>query len=410
MGAPRHHPNAATTAAICLALVALVWGVFGQTLWHGFVDYDDNIYVYDNPQITSGVTWQAVKWSFTEPHARNWHPLTTLSHLAEWQLFGANAGGHHFTNVLLQSAAAVALFLVLRLMTGAFWRSALVAAVFAIHPLRVESVAWISERKDVLSGLLFILTLGAYLRYVRQPSVRRYALVLLVFTLGLLSKSMLVTLPFVLLLLDRWPLRRFEAVQSWRDRALRTCLLEKLPLLALSAAVSAVTLLVQKHGGLQAEAMPLGMRVTNAILAYATYIRQLFWPANLAPFYPHTAGEAPVWQIAAAAVLLLGITALAIICWRTRPYLATGWFWFVGMLVPVIGVVQVGSQAWADRYTYLPHIGLLIAVVWTAAEILSRFRIRRVVVAGSATVVLVALAVTAWAQTSHWRDSEALWT
>lgn len=391
-------------------LVALVWGVFGQTLWHGFVDYDDNVYVYDNPQITSGLTWPVVKWVLTEPHARNWHPFTTLSHVLDWQLFGGNAGGHHFTNVLLHCATAVALFLVLRQLTGALWPSAFVAAVFAIHPLRVESVAWISERKDVLSGLFFVLTLAVYLRYVRRPSLRRYAFVLLLFALGLSSKSMLVTLPFVLLLLDRWPLGRFDAVQSWRDRVVWKCVAEKLPLLALSAAASAVTFVVQKHGGFQSDAMPMLMRLTNAVLAYATYIRQLFWPGKLAPFYPHTAGEAMGWQIALAVGLLLGVGALAILFWKKRPYVATGWFWFLGMLVPVIGIVQVGSQAWADRYTYLPHIGLLIALVWTVAEIASRLHITRAFLAAGATLALGALAVTAWAQASHWRDSEALWT
>jgi tetratricopeptide (TPR) repeat protein len=407
---PERRRSPAAIVAICAGIVALIWASFGQTLWHSFVTYDDNIYVYDNRQITSGLSWSAVRWAFTEPHASNWHPLTTLSHMADWQLFGANAGGHHFTNVLLHSAAAVALFLVLRRMTGAFWRSALVAAVFAIHPLRAESVAWVAERKDVLSGLLFMLTLGAYVRYVRQPSMWRYALVLLVFASGLMAKPMLVTLPFVLLLLDRWPLGRFGAVQSWRDRALRICIVEKLPLLALSAASSAITFFVQKHGGLQSDAMPLAIRLSNAVLAYATYIRQLFWPAKLAPFYPHTAAETLAWQTALAAVVLLGITATVLLFWKTRAYLATGWFWFLGMLVPVIGIVQVGSQAWADRYTYLPHIGLLIAAAWAAGEVATRFQIRRAFLFAGAGLVLVALAFSAWAQAARWRDSETLWS
>jgi protein O-mannosyl-transferase len=407
---PKRQRAGAVSAVLGAVLVALVWAIYGQTLRHEFVEYDDDIYVYDNPQIKAGLTSEAVKWAFTEPHARNWHPLTTLSHIADWQLFGANAGAHHAVNVLLHSLAAVALFLVLRKMTGTLWRSALVAALFAVHPLRVESVAWVAARQDVLSAFLFMLTLGAYERYVRRRSVGRYALVLLVFALGLLAKPILVTLPLVLLLLDRWPLRRFGAAENARISGLMACVVEKLPLLALSAAASAVTFLVQKDGGLQSDAMPLVTRLTNAALACATYIRQLSWPAGLAPFYPQPAGDVARWQIGLAVAALVVITALALIWWRRRPYLAIGWFWFLGMLVPVLAIVQVGPQSWADRYTYLPHVGLLIAGVWGLRELARRWQIRRPFAVAVACLVIVALAVTAWAQTSHWRNTESLWT
>ncbi|CAN5178726.1 tetratricopeptide repeat protein [soil metagenome] len=392
-------------AALCVLLVVLTLMVFGQTLRHDFVNYDDPEYVYEHPKITAGLSVAGVPWAFTNVHARNWHPLTTISHMLDCQLYGLKAGAHHLTNVLLHAGTAVLLFLVLRGMTEALWRSAFVAAVFAIHPLRVESVAWISERKDVLSGLFFVLTLGAYLRYTQQRSAARYAVLLVAFACGLLAKPMLVTVPFLLLLLDFWPLPRLG-----RDRKILPLLLEKLPLVALAAAASIITMLVQKTGGAMREAMPLSWRIGNAFVSCVAYVRDTFWPTNLAPFYPHPENQLPMWQIALAVLVVLGITAAAVVRWRRSPYLVSGWFWFLGMLVPVIGMVEVGSQARADRYTYLPQIGLLICLTWGVSELLRPWRYRAQVTSALGAAAILALAVAAWRQSLHWRDSETLWT
>jgi len=391
-------------AGVCVLLIVLCLLVFGQTLRHDFVNYDDPEYVYQHPKITAGLSIDGVQWAFGNVHARNWHPLTTISHMFDAQLFGVTAGGHHFTNVALHTAAAVLLFLLLRGMTGALWRSAFVAAVFAIHPLRVESVAWVAERKDVLSGLLFVLTLGAYLRYTRRRSATRYAVLMALFALGLLAKPMLVTLPFLLLLLDLWPLQRFTAESKWRP-----LIWEKLPLLALAAAASVVTMLVQKTGGAMKESMPFAWRVANAFVTCVAYLRDTVWPTKLAPFYPHPENQLPAWLIALAIVVVLAVTTGAIARWRRSPYLATGWFWFLGMLTPVIGIVEVGAQARADRYTYLPQIGLLICITWAAAELSAGWRYRRQVLAASGAIAIVALAAAAWRQAAHWRESETLW-
>ena len=283
--------------------------IFGQTLWHDFINYDDPRYVYENTNITSGIGISGIAWAFSHVHAMNWHPLTTISHMLDCQLYGLKAGGHHFTNVLLHTLAAILLFLALRQMTGAFWPSAFVAAVFAIHPLRVESVAWIAERKDVLSGVIFMLTLLAYVHYTRAPSFGRYLAVAVVFTLGLLSKPMLVTLPFVLLLLDYWPLRRIGAgVSNVRTQVL-TSSLEKIPLLALSAISSVVTFIAQKAAVGWTEELPIFERITNAVVSYVLYIWQMLWPFRLAVFYPHPENRLPLWEIISSFLLLICITA-----------------------------------------------------------------------------------------------------
>jgi len=397
---------------ISLGLLTLVWLVFGRTLYHGFVNYDDPAYVYDNPIVSSGVTLEGIKAAFTHAHARNWHPLTTLSHMIDCQFFGLAAGGHHLTSVLLHSATVVLLFLLLRQMMGSLWRSAFVAAIFAIHPLRVESVAWVAERKDVLSGLCFVLTLGAYARYVRKRTIARYFMVMLCLALGLMSKPMLVTLPLVLLLLDYWPLGRFAQSGSGRSqsRPIIPLLIEKVPLLALSAASCLVTFLVQKSGGAQTEPLPLTWRLGNALIAYVTYIGQMIWPMNLAPIYPHPEGLLSAWLVASALVLLVVVTTLAFVRRRKNPYLLTGWLWYLGMLVPVIGIVQVGAQGWADRYTYLPQIGLYVVLTWIMADVTAGWRYRRELLGAGSALVLAALGWTAWVQTSLWRDSETLWT
>jgi len=328
--------------------------------------------------------------------------------MLDCQLYGLNAGWHHFTNVLLHTLAAILLFLALQQMTDAVWRSAFVAAVFAIHPLRVESVAWVAERKDVLSGVCFMLTLLAYVYYTRAPSLSRYLAVALVFVLGLMSKPMLVTLPLVLLVLDYWPLSRIGGHGSGAGRQLLMPVLEKIPLIALSAVSSFVTLLVQKGAVGWTEDLPILERINNAAVSYVLYIWQMFWPMNLSVFYPHPENRLPLWEIISSLLLLICITAVAITLRKKRPYLITGWLWYLGMLVPVIGLVQVGWQGRADRYTYLPQIGLYIAITWAVADLTSLWRRQRTLLSAAAILVIGALSLCAWVQTSYWRDSEAL--
>jgi tetratricopeptide (TPR) repeat protein len=396
------------TPGICLGLAAITFAVFGQTLTHEFVDFDDSEYVYDNPVVARGLTRQGIVWAFTRAYAANWHPLTWLSHMLDCQLYGLHPGGHHLSNVLLHTATVIALFLVLRQMTGAFWRSAFVAAVFAIHPLRVESVAWVAERKDLLSGLFFMLTIGAYVRYARRPwSLARYGLVVLLFAMGLMCKPMLVTLPLVLLLLDYWPLQRVERGK------LSGLVLEKLPLLALSAASCVATVVAQTRAIQLAESYSMPVRFANALVACMVYLGQMLWPAGLAVLYPFPHNGAPAWEVALAGMLL---ASLSMVAWgerRTRPWLLIGWVWYLVMLLPVMGIIQVGRQAHADRYTYLPQIGIYVAVTWLAAEWQVRWLRHgplRVALGGLTTAVLVALMVCAWRQTAHWQNSETLWT
>ena len=398
------------TTCICIALAVLTWGVFGQTLRYDFVNYDDPRYVYQNTTITSGINLANIAWAFTHIHSENWHPLTTITHMLDCQLHGLNAGWHHFTNVLLHCLAVVLLFVALERMTGALWRSAFVSAVFAVHPLHVESVAWIAERKDVLSALFFMLTLLAYLRYTRAPSTGRYLTVAIAVALGLMSKPMLVTLPFVLLLLDYWPLGRFETHRSNTGRRLLQLVLEKTPLIALSAVSSIVTFLAQRGAIGWTEQLPVSARISNALVAYVVYIRQMFWPARLAVFYPHPENRLPVWEISLAFIVLVGITAAAFVFRKKAPYLMTGWLWYLGMLVPVIGLVQVGWQGHADRYTYLPQIGLYIAATWAVTDLSRSWHFQRMAVGAAALVVVGALSWRAWLQTSYWRDSETLFT
>ena len=388
-------------AGICLSLAVLTWVVFGQTLWHDFVNYDDPRYVYENTRITGGLSISGIVWAFTHIHSLNWHPLTTISHMLDCQLHGLKAGWHHFTNVLLHALAAILLFLALQQMTRAAWRSAFVAAVFAIHPLRVESVAWVAERKDVLSGVFFMLTLLAYVYYVRLPRVARYLLVLFVFACGLMSKPMLVTLPFVLLLLDYWPLARIKG-EFWKR------VLEKIPLIALSAVSSIITFFVQKAAVGQTEELPVLERINNAVVSYVLYIWQMLWPVNLAVFYPHPENRLPLWEIVACLVVLVCASAVAIALRKRRPYLITGWLWYLGMLVPVIGLVQVGWQGRADRYTYLPQIGLYIAATWGVVDLTAFYRHQRTALSTAAIIAIYALTWCAWIQTSYWRDSESL--
>jgi protein O-mannosyl-transferase len=408
---------------ICLVLVAITLAVFGQTIRYQFVNFDDDLYVYNTPGIQAGITLKGIAAAFINPHAHNWHPLTTISHMLDCQLYGLNAGGHHATNVILHTLAVLLLYWVLRQMTGEAWKSALVAALFAVHPLHVESVAWVSERKDILSAVFFFLMLDAYTRYARAPSVMRYLAVAVLFAAGLMSKPMLVSAPIILLLLDYWPLRRFEdfsliigktKVSECDDqrRIIRGFCLEKIPLFVLSAVACILTFILQKRTAGAIPPLPLLWRVQNAFVSYVIYVWKTLWPNRLAVFYPHPNDTLALWEVIFALLLLLAITAAVIVFRKQRPYLLTGWFWYLVMLIPVIGIVQVGEQGHADRYTYLPQIGLFVAVVWLAIDVVTARRSKPLVAVTTAAAVLTILAL-AWAafiQTSYWRNSEALWT
>ena len=396
---------------ICISLAVLTWVVFGQLLQDDFINYDDPRYVYENTNITKGLTIGGIAWAFTHIHSMNWHPLTTISHMLDCQLYGLKPGAHHFTNVLLHSIVAILLLLVLQRMTGgpsgtgSIWRSAFVAAVFAIHPLRMESVAWIAERKDVLSGVFFMLTLLTYFRYVRVRSIGHYLTVLFMFALGLMCKPMLVTLPFVLLVLDYWPLKRVRS-----QRNLLALVVEKLPLVALSVVSSVVTFAAQRGAVGWTEQLPVLARINNAVVTYAAYMWQMLWPVKLAVFYPHPESRLPLWEIILCLLLLIGITAAAVVLRTSRPYFITGWLWYLGMLVPVIGLVQVGWQGRADRYTYLPQIGLYIAITWGIADVTAAWRWQREILTAGTAIVVGLLSWRASVQASYWRDSETLFT
>lgn len=375
--------------------------MYARVWQHGFVNLDDAQYVSDNPAVSGGLSARGLSWAFTTPHAGNWHPLTWLSHMLDVELYGMNAGPHHLTSLLLHVASALLLFGLLHRMTGALFRSAFVAALFALHPLHVESVAWVAERKDVLSTLFFLLTIRAYLAYVRRPRPSRYALVLVLFALGLMAKPMLVTLPFVLLLLDYWPLGRAPS---------RRLVVEKLPLLALALASSVVTFLVQQQAGAVKglDALPFDHRLANAVMAYAAYIGKMLWPVQLAAIYPYPASRS-AWLVAAAAAGLIAVTVLTLRAARRHPYLPVGWLWYLGTLMPVIGLVQVGSQPMADRYTYVPLIGLFLIVAWGMPDLLARWPHRDLALGVAAGSVILGCALAARAQVRHWRNSVALW-
>lgn len=388
---------------VAVLLLLAVAVVFGPAARHEFVNYDDDEYVYRNPQVSAGLTRSGVVWAFTHSHSANWHPLTWLSHMADAELFGMDAGRHHLTNVGLHAVAALALLLILAKMTGAVLPSVFVAAVFAVHPLRAESVAWVAERKDVLSGVFFMLTLAAYRRYVVKPSWGRHALVTVALACGLMSKPMLVTVPFVLLLLDFWPLGRMAPFR-------RRLVLEKLPWLAL-ALMSGVATLRAQQVALEPQAqVPLLARAGNAVVAAATYAEQTLHPACLAAFYPFPEGGWSAPRIAVSAMLVLAVSAFAMLMRRPRPYLLVGWGWYLIMLAPVLGIVKVGSQAHADRYTYLPQIGLLVALTWLVSDLTPSWPYQRVVLGVAATAVLAALIAAARQQVLYWRTSETLWT
>ncbi len=407
--------------AVCGFLVFAVLVVFFQTSNHDFINFDDDEYVRENEHVYGGLTREGIVWAFTTFHSANWHPLTWLSHMLDCQLYDLKPRGHHLTNVFLHAATAILLFLTFRRMTGALWPSAWVAAVFAIHPLRVESVAWVAERKDVLSGFFFMLTLWFYACYVERPaSWGRYLLVVASYALGLMAKPMLVTLPFVLLLLDYWPLGRFGPLRSANrkdeadvpqpDRRLLRLLVEKIPLFVLAAASCVVTLAAQSGAIRSLEQVAFPERLANAAVSYVAYLGKMFYPSGLAVLYPLPKDPPPVWETVAAVALLLAISTAVFTVRRKCPYLVVGWLWYLGTLAPVIGLVQVGSQKMADRYTYLPQIGLYTALAWGAIEAARTWHWRRWCFAAVPALVVVGLIGCAWQQTRHWRNSNTLWT
>ncbi len=416
-----------------IALALITFAVYWPVLRHGFVSYDDQPYVTENVHVQAGLTKASVIWAWSTFHASNWHPVTWLSHILDCQMHGLKAGGHHFTSLLIHVANVVLLFAVLRRMTGAMWRSAVVAALFAWHPLHVESVAWVAERKDVLSTLFWLLTMAAYASYVesqrRRPGAKlqiqgRYILALLFFALGLLSKPMVVTLPLVLLLLDYWPLHRitFSAARNAQGKegsetrgppaglTWRELVMEKTPFLVLTVLSCIVTLVAQRAGGALASTgvVPPALRLTNAVVSYVRYVEKIFWPQKLAVFYPLP--TAWPWElVAAAAVFLAAVSIAAIVERRRRPYLCVGWFWFVGTLAPVIGLVQAGLQAMADRYTYVPSIGLFIVAAWGGAELAAKWSPGKWAPAAVASAAaLTGCLVLTHIQLQYWKDSVVL--
>jgi tetratricopeptide (TPR) repeat protein len=401
--------RAATRTSLAAALALLTAVLYLPAVGYEFVDLDDSEYVYENPRVLAGVSAAGTRWALTTHPAANWHPLTWLTPQHDAALFGVEPAGHHATSILLHAVNAALLLLLLDALTGATWASAAAAALFAVHPLRVESVAWVAERKDVLSALVGLLALLAWVAWTRRGGTLRYLAATALYALGLTAKPMLVTLPFVLLLLDLWPLRRLA-----RRADLAPRLREKAPWLALAAVSAWVTHAAQAAGGAKAAAAayPWPDRLANAALAIVAYLRDLVWPARLAAFYPHpnSVGGQPPYPAAALAGLVLALaSAWALSQWRRRPWLAVGWFAFLGMLVPVLGFVQVGSQARADRYTYLPAIGIGIAVVWSVRELVGARPRRRALAAAATLAVLAGLAVATRAQLAHWRDTGTLY-
>jgi protein O-mannosyl-transferase len=399
-------------------LVLATFALYSPVLHNGFISYDDDRYITGNPQVQAGLKWTTVSWAFTTFDQANWHPLSWLSHTLDCQIFHLNPSGHHFTSLMFHCVNVLLLFLILRWFTGFTGRSASVAALFAVHPLNVESVAWVAERKTLLSMMFFLLAIAAYGWYVKKPGIARYILIAILFAAALMSKPMVITLPFVLLLLDYWPLDRMRLANSAngtgfapQPESVGKLCLEKLPLLLLSLASAAITLLVQRTGGavVSTNRVPVTLRLGNAILSYALYLKQMVWPSNLAILYPYP-HSLPILEVAAAALLLVLITAATLARYQKSRYLIVGWFWYLGTLVPMIGLIQVGNQAMADRYVYLPLIGPFVMIVWGIAESAKSHTIDARIPATAGVAALLALSWVTRTQLGYWHDDFRLWT
>jgi hypothetical protein len=400
--------TSAIVGAISAGLIALVLVVFGPVRKFQFISLDDPQYVSANAQVLKGLTASGLKWAMTTT-SFYWHPLTWVSHMTDVELFGMDAGAHHFTNIVIHAASTVLLFLAMRSMTRASWKSAFIAALFAIHPLHVESVAWVAERKDVLSTFFWMLGLLVYSKYVSRPSIGARLALTVVFGVGLLAKPMIVTFPFVLLLLDVWPLHRAPlSGSSWRAHW-TPLIVEKIPLFVLSVFSVVMTLLSQRgtHAVVSLETLPWSARIGNAVVSYVLYMRDMIWPSGLAAFYPLHPPD--VTSVVVAAALLAGMTVAVVFAARKLPFLLTGWLWYLGTLVPVIGFVQAGDQGRADRFTYVPLIGLFIVVTWLASSIFESSREGRLILAGIGTAIVIALSLASSRQVQYWRDDLSLW-
>lgn len=410
-----------TDRHISYLLVIITAFAFLNITGNLFILADDPQYIFRNEVVRRGLTWRGFVWAFTDHSLSNWHPLTWFSHMLDVQLFGLNPAGHHLVNLVIHVVNTLLLFNFLRVATGARWRSAFVAAVFAVHPLHVESVAWTAERKDLLCAMFWLLSMQAYLKYAENPGLARYAAVAAFFILGFLSKAMIVTLPFLLLLLDYWPLARcpfsgdhVEINEGKTRRFIRRPILvlvaEKLPLIAISAGMSVKAYMAQKGGG-AVNSLPFLMKIGNALTAYLAYLWKAFWPNPLAIYYPHPGDigkTIPVWSVAASALIVAGLTVLALVKRKRRPWYPIGWFWYLGTLVPVIGIVQIGGQAMADRYMYIPIVGIAVAVAWGFPDILGGWRFRNRFLAVGASACILAFAAITWFQVGHWRDTGSI--
>lgn len=407
----RHHKILAIYLLLILTIIVTYW----QVKNFDFVNFDDPVYVTANPKVQSGLTIDGVTWAFTTFCAGNWHPLTWLSHMLDCELYGLNPMGHHWTSLQIHLTNTLLLFFILQYMTGALWRSAFVAALFALHPLHVESVAWVSERKDVLSTFFGMLTILAYIRYVKKRNLFRYFLVFMLLSLGLMAKPMLVTLPFVLLLLDFWPLERLKYYSHHQSSGFQSLNLsrliwEKVPLFIPVAISSLLTILAQKEiGALYTfEALPVKVRIANAFVSYAGYIIKTIWPQNLAVFYPHPLGISSLWYVFLAAFAIAGISFFSIRLFKQHPYVAVGWFWYLGTLIPVIGLIQVGAQSMADRYTYIPLTGLFIIAAWGMPDLLKKWHYNRIILVIFSTIIIFAFSTCSYFQIRHWENSTAV--
>jgi len=405
---------------ICIFLMVATFCIYSQVQDHKFINFDDDRYITDNLNVKAGLTKESVMWAFTTSYFFNWHPMTWLSYMLDYQLYGLHPKGHHLTNLFFHIANSLLLFLVLFRITGAIWHSAFVAAIFAFHPLNVESVAWVSERKNVLSTLFWLMTMWAYIHYAAKPTIKSYGLVFLLFAFGLMSKTMLVTLPFALLLLDYWPLERFKLGQREREfkiaqkdkyfngeKNISKLVLEKFPLLILSALCSIMTLILFEKAGESAAQDPVSILtiLTNVVIAYFEYLWKMLWPKGLAILYAHPGNTQAVWKGVLCGIALLVITTTAIKLIRKAPYFVVGWFWYLGTLIPVIGFITLGHHLIADRYAYLPLIGIFVIIAWGVPELLKEWHYRKNVLKASAGILILTLMLVTWIQVSHWKSS-----